>query len=154
MKSKSSTSSELVKKAKEYIPADIRMFSGCLDEQTSADVSNVENFDLPDPAGKAGGACTTSLLQILYKDHKNTKRQYTYQEILLKMREIFIKSGYNQIPQLSSSRPMNMEDKFTIVPPKANFRGTRRAVIIGINYTGMGKGELSGCQNDARNVRK
>jgi hypothetical protein len=38
--------------------ADIRMFSGCEDAQTSADVSSVGDFQLPDPAGKAGGACT------------------------------------------------------------------------------------------------
>jgi len=31
---------------------DIRMISGCHDKQTSADVSNVSSFQLPDPAGK------------------------------------------------------------------------------------------------------
>ena len=31
---------------------DIRMISGCHDTQTSADVSNVSSFQLPDPAGK------------------------------------------------------------------------------------------------------
>ena len=33
---------------------DIRMISGCEDAQTSADVSNVGKFQLPDPAGRAG----------------------------------------------------------------------------------------------------
>ena len=31
---------------------DIRMISGCQDKQTSADVSNVASFQLPDPAGE------------------------------------------------------------------------------------------------------
>lgn len=31
---------------------DIRMISGCQDCQTSADVSNVSSFQLPDPAGE------------------------------------------------------------------------------------------------------
>ena len=31
---------------------DIRMISGCHDKQTSADVSNVSSFQLPDPAGE------------------------------------------------------------------------------------------------------
>ena len=31
---------------------DIRMISGCQDRQTSADVSNVSSFQLPDPAGE------------------------------------------------------------------------------------------------------
>ena len=29
----------------------VRMISGCEDTQTSADVSNVQSFSLPDPAG-------------------------------------------------------------------------------------------------------
>ena len=33
---------------------DIRMISGCHDKQTSADVSNVSSFQLPDPAGEYG----------------------------------------------------------------------------------------------------
>jgi len=41
-------------KAKELIPAQVRMISGCQDSQTSADVSNVATFQLPDPNGRAG----------------------------------------------------------------------------------------------------
>lgn len=44
---------------------------------------------------------------------------------------------------------MDVKSKFTIVPE--NFSGTRRAVIIGINYVGQ-QGELSGCHNDAKNM--
>ena len=46
------------------IAAVVRMFSGCQDEQTSADVSNVASFQLPDAAGRAGGALTSSLLNV------------------------------------------------------------------------------------------
>ena len=38
--------------AEKAIPANVRMFSGCEDKQTSADVSNVSSFKLPDPHGK------------------------------------------------------------------------------------------------------
>jgi hypothetical protein len=31
---------------------DVRMISGCMDAQTSADVSNVGSFQLPDPCGE------------------------------------------------------------------------------------------------------
>jgi hypothetical protein len=31
---------------------DVRMISGCQDAQTSADVSNVSSFQLPDPCGE------------------------------------------------------------------------------------------------------
>lgn len=56
-------------RAKAVIAADIRMFSGCEDAQTSADVSDVANIKLPDPVGRGGGACTSGLLQVLYADH-------------------------------------------------------------------------------------
>ena len=42
-----------------------------------------------------------------------------------------------------------MKQLFHIVPEGST--GTRRAVMIGINYTGQ-DGELSGCQNDVKNV--
>lgn len=38
-----------------------RMFSGCRDEETSADVHDVAKFGLPDAEG-AGGACTNAVL--------------------------------------------------------------------------------------------
>ena len=42
-----------IEQAEKLIPATVRMISGCRDEQTSADVSNVANFQLPDPAGRS-----------------------------------------------------------------------------------------------------
>ena len=45
------------------IKATVVMISGCEDAQTSADVSNVSSFSLPDPNGRSGGACTSALLK-------------------------------------------------------------------------------------------
>lgn len=126
------------------------MISGCRDEQTSADVSNVASFQLPDPAGRAGGACTSALLQILYADHKRPDVDLSFQETLLKMREILTAKGFSQIPQLSSSRPLDIHQTFDLVPP-GNESGTRRAVVVAINYVGQ-QGELRGCHNDALNM--
>ena len=78
---------ELAEKADQFIPADVRLISGCKDEQTSADVSNVESFQLPDPAGKAGGACTSAMLQVLYADHSDTSEDLTFEEVILKIRD-------------------------------------------------------------------
>jgi hypothetical protein len=50
--------------AKKTIAAEVHMISGCKDDQTSADVSNVASFQLPDPAGRAGGALTSALLNV------------------------------------------------------------------------------------------
>mmetsp|Transcript_21402 Transcript_21402/g.27668 ORF Transcript_21402/g.27668 Transcript_21402/m.27668 type:complete len:326 (+) Transcript_21402:242-1219(+) len=141
---------EVLKQAEEYIPATVRMISGCRDEQTSADVSNVASFSLPDPAGQAGGACTSALLQILYADHKAPDEDLSFQDVLLKMRGVLSNKNFEQIPQLSSSRPLDIHAPFTIVPAE-NAGGTRRAVVIAINYGGQ-QGELRGCHNDAKNM--
>lgn len=61
-----------------------------------------------------------------------------------------LRGGYSQIPQLTSSQPIDMNDTFYMVPPKCV--GTKRAVLIGINYVGQ-DGELSGCHNDCLNIR-
>lgn len=78
---------DVAQKAEEYIPADVRLISGCLDSQTSADVSEVSSFQLPDPAGKAGGACTSAMLQVLYADHTDTSEDLTFEEVVLKIRD-------------------------------------------------------------------
>ena len=44
---------------------------------------------------------------------------------------------------------MDIHEKFHIVPEDSE--GTKRAVMIGINYEGQA-GELSGCQNDVQHV--
>lgn len=120
--------SDTLEQAKKAIPAEIRMISGCRDEQTSADVSNVASFSLPDPAGRAGGALTSALLNVTYADHKNTGADLSYSETLLQVRDQLKKKGFEQIPQLSSSRPMSVDAKFDLVPE--NMSGTRRAVMM------------------------
>lgn len=130
---------------------DIRMISGCQDSQTSADVSNVASFQLPDPAGHAGGACTSTLLKVLYADEQVPEEDLSFTEVLEAMRED-LAGSYTQIPQLTSMNPIDVNAKFDLVPDTAT--GTRRAVMIGINYVGDSPGELSGCWNDVLNMKK
>jgi len=143
---------DAIEQAKKTIPAEIHMISGCRDEQTSADVSNVNSFQLPDPAGRAGGALTSALLNVTYKDEEDTGKDLSFQETLLRVRDQLKGKGFSQIPQLSSSRPMDISKKFDIVPD--NMHGTRRAVMIGINYVGDNPGELRGCHHDVLNMKK
>lgn len=132
------------------IKAEVRMISGCHDAQTSADVSNVGAFQLPDPAGRAGGACTAALLQVLYKDDEDSARDLSWVEVLRAMRRNLGAKGYEQIPQLSSSRMIDVNERMVVNNPRG---GTKRAVLIGINYVGQ-QGELSGCHNDVHNITK
>lgn len=66
------------------------------------------------------------------------------------MRNNLADGGYTQVPQLSSSKIIDVNEEMTIVD---NPSGTKRAVLIGINYVGQ-NGELSGCHNDAENIKK
>lgn len=130
------------------IPAKFVMISGSEDKQTSADVGNVGSFSLPNPAGKAGGACTSALLKVL---NENRGEKMSWIEVLHRMRSILKHKGFDQIPQLSSSRMLDVNNKFEIVPESS--QGRRRAVLIGINYEGQ-QGQLSGCHNDALNIKR
>jgi len=123
------------------IKAEVRMISGCRDSQTSADVSDVSEFQLPDPAGRSGGACTSALLRVLYADEQAPEVALSFQEVLLHMRQILQNDGYEQIPQLTSSKQFSIQENFDIVPEYAT--GKKRAVLIGINYVGHNPGELS-----------
>jgi hypothetical protein len=136
--------------AAELIPADVRMISGCLDRQTAADVSNVSAFKLPDPAGRSGGACTSALLKVLYNHHHKNDKNLSFVQVLTIMRQILDKGRYKQIPQLSASRKMDVNDRFELIP--SGVTGTKRAVLIGINYVGQRR-RLSGCHNDVENIK-
>jgi hypothetical protein len=143
--------------AKKAIPASIRMISGCHDSQTSADVSKISSqFQLPNPAGRSGGACTAALLQVLYESHEQGRDDISWVGLLREMRIVLDGRGFKQIPQLTSSRIIDVHDPFAITPTDGSFKrksNTQRALLIGINYTGQ-KGQLSGCHNDVNNVAK
>uniref|UniRef100_A0A7S2S7T5 Peptidase C14 caspase domain-containing protein n=1 Tax=Mucochytrium quahogii TaxID=96639 RepID=A0A7S2S7T5_9STRA len=137
-------------KVKVAIPGIVRMFSGCMDSQTSADVSNTASFELPEDAGPggAGGACTNALIATLTKEPES---KMTWIQILESMRGILSTKGYEQIPQLSSSRKIDVQhDTFSVNHPDGS--GKRRAVLIGINYVGQ-RGELRGCHNDVISMK-
>ena len=114
----SAMSKAVIENATKVIPAVVHMISGCQDEQTSADVSNVQAFSLPNPQGRAGGALTAALLNVAYADHKNTGKDLSFEATLLQVREMLKQKGFSQIPQLSSSRPMDISAPFDIVPEK------------------------------------
>jgi len=128
------------------------MISGCHDTQTSAD-ANITAFELPNPAGRRGGACTAALLGVLYNDKDGDPQDASDQswvDVLRAMRENLAAEGFSQVPQLSSSRIIDVNDPMVICNPQG---GTKRAVLIGINYVGQ-NGELSGCHNDVLNISK
>eukprot|EP01061_Rhynchopus_euleeides_P021411 TRINITY_DN34943_c0_g1_i1.p1 TRINITY_DN34943_c0_g1~~TRINITY_DN34943_c0_g1_i1.p1 ORF type:complete len:376 (+),score=167.63 TRINITY_DN34943_c0_g1_i1:43-1128(+) len=134
-------------RTKAACPADVYMFSGCMDKQTSADVSNVQSFGLPAGSGPggAGGACTNALLAQAYKPG-----EATWMQVLNEMVSFLQKKGYSQVPMLSTSRQVDLNAPFSI---PANQPGRKIALLIGINYTSHSQGRLNGCVNDVCSMK-
>jgi hypothetical protein len=111
--------------------------------------SSHADFQLPDPAGKAGGACISAILQVLY-ERGHEVGTMSWVAVLNDMWEQLKKLGYDQIPQLSSSRWIDVHRPMHIVPPRS---GKRRAMLVGINYVGQPSGVLKACHNDVDNLK-
>ena len=86
---------------------------------------DLTEFDLPNPNGKEGGACISSLLQVLY-ERGHEVGTMSWISVLEDMWEQLKRLGYEQIPQLSSSRWIDVYRPMMIVPPNS---GKRRAMV-------------------------
>mmetsp|Transcript_3968 Transcript_3968/g.5697 ORF Transcript_3968/g.5697 Transcript_3968/m.5697 type:complete len:245 (-) Transcript_3968:51-785(-) len=80
--------------------AEVIQFSGCRDEQTSADAKI---------NGQHTGACSYAFINAFKQHGKNQ----TYTELLAHVREI-LKSKYSQVPQMSTGVKMDMNATFII----------------------------------------
>ncbi|ORX77056.1 hypothetical protein BCR32DRAFT_65444 [Anaeromyces robustus] len=78
--------------------ADVIQFSGCRDNQTSADakINNVST-----------GAMSYAFITVM-----NQNENISYTQLLTQIRQIMKQKRFSQIPQLSSSHPMNMNEQF------------------------------------------
>lgn len=79
--------------------SNVIMISGCLDTQESAD-DKINNVDQ--------GAMTWAFLQ-------SYKKNITWRQLLLKMRELLKNSKYSQIPQLSTSNYFNIDSTINFI---------------------------------------
>jgi hypothetical protein len=78
------------------------MISGCTDRQTSMD--SIFN-------GRANGALTWSLLEVL---NKNTTETISWRELIKAMRDLLKKYGFSQLPQFSSGKFIDIESNVFI----------------------------------------
>jgi hypothetical protein len=70
---------------------------------------------------------------VLYAE--NQPQTLSFQDVLLSIREVLKQGRFDQIPQLTSSRPLDIKHSFDIIPD--GFSGRRHALMIGINYVGQ-----------------
>jgi len=92
----STNNQQAIKKRKH--DADVIQFSGCRDNQTSAD-AKINNV--------ATGAMSYALITVLSQN-----QNITYSQLLTQIRNIMKQKNFKQIPQLSTSHPMNMNETF------------------------------------------
>jgi len=78
--------------------ADVIQFSGCKDNQTSAD-AKINN--------EATGAMSYALITVLSQN-----QNISYSQLLTQIRQVMKQKNFSQIPQLSTSHPMNMNETF------------------------------------------
>ncbi|ORX46394.1 peptidase C14 [Piromyces finnis] len=90
------TNEQVVEKRKHL--AEVIQFSGCKDDQTSAD-AKINN--------QSTGAMSYAFITAM-----NKNSEYSYADLLKEIRSIMKTKGFTQIPQLSTSHPMNMNSKF------------------------------------------
>jgi hypothetical protein len=94
--------------SKKHTAAEVILFSGCKDEQTSADVSNVRVFshEYAGP-GKSGGACTNALAEVL-AGGEEAAASVSWGKLLELMQGNLKRRNFSQVPQLSSSVKIDM----------------------------------------------
>ena len=83
--------------------------------------------------GAAGGALTSAMLNIIYAEEQPSAQDLSFVDVFLKTRKVIASKGYSQIPQLSSSRSIDVSEPFDLMTNEFGGSGTRYAVLIGIN---------------------
>lgn len=92
-----------------YSVADVQLFSGCEDEQTSADVAS--------RYGAPGGAMTMAFCEVL-----RANPCPTYPELLASLHKVMRARGFTQRPQLTSTQRFGFDRPFLIndIMPNSN----------------------------------
>lgn len=82
----------------------VTVFSGCMDKQYSADAYIAQSSQ---------GAMSWSFLYLLRKFRKE-RRKLTYKKIITHQQALLKKKGYDQIPQLTFNRYINLKERYTV----------------------------------------
>lgn len=85
----------------EQTKGEVIVISGCKDSQTSADAWISKRYQ---------GALTWGLLKTL----KDNKYDITYHNLMKSLKGLLQLKGYEQIPQMTSGKKINLDDKYTL----------------------------------------
>ena len=101
---------------------------------------------LPDPADKSVGILTTILLDVLRSSRKSSSLRQIADDVRVRLKN----KTLTQVPHFSYSKILDIE-KSTFEFSRGN--GTKRAVLVGINYANQ-KGELKSSHENMKSVKK
>ena len=144
------TSTSFARQTSQLIPATIQVLSVCHNVQSSVDAAAAHEGGLPDPMKRTTGVCTAALLEVLYHASSSQRKNanWSWQDVLWALRERLQEQGHEQMPQLTSSCPLDVRK----TPFSLGSSGRKRALLVAINYVGQ-EGALQGCHNDAYGIR-
>lgn len=125
------------KKIKQAIPANVLIISGSRDDQTNLKVYNVGDKGLPVKSGRVGGKLTKAFVSAV-SSSSSSSSSMSYQQLLQRMSQSIQQESYSQVPQLSSSRRIQVKHSATDLLTSGG-GGKKRALLIGINYTAAGE---------------
>lgn len=86
---------------------EVLLFSGCKDNQTSADTNKLSG-------GLTTGAMTYALIETLEHSTVGDWRNYTYRKLLQTMRQKLRANRMTQTPQFSTSHPFDLDQLFVL----------------------------------------
>lgn len=130
-------------------------FSGCKDDQTSADVreKSIDTFGLDTQIPGSGGALTSAMLQTLQSSDRVCFGFMTYAYLLRDMRVFLRGQNFSQRPMLSTNVNFLLNLHLFNVN-KLLSANSFKALQIGINYKGTDIPELGGCHNDVLRMKE
>jgi len=103
----------IIKKKKKALPGpdptrgEVLLFSGCKDNQTSADTSKLAG-------GLTTGAMTYALIETLEHSTVGDWHNYNYRKLLQTMRQKLRAAKMSQTPQFSTSHPFDLASPFLL----------------------------------------
>jgi len=107
---------------KRVVPSVFNVISSSSDSQEYEEACNTNEFQLPDPAGKTGGACTSAFLKTQYD--KKDDASFSWTDTLGEMVKILKTLNFDQTPIFTSSRKIKTNSPMQIVPETS---GKKRA---------------------------
>jgi hypothetical protein len=145
------TMSKFDDEAKKAFPGTVLMLSGCKEDLPPMDKKDlgIEQHELPAISTNLGGYLVPAFLQSLALSKKSW---LTVLETTLKNED----GLSNQMPLLSSTRRIKLREKHTdsssLLWGSTKITGKRRALLIGINYTGK-TNQLTGSHDRVREIK-